>query len=661
METTNIEVLAYKLKKYKEKTGQGAIVFLGAGASVSGNIPLAGQIVKKIQTDYQDSPIVKALPEDKKNDYYSLMKCLDPHDRKEMFKGFIEAAKINVTHIYLAQLMNAEYIDYILTVNFDNLTQRALALYNMFPATYDIAMSKGLTTATFNHPGIVFLHGQHHGFNLLNTDSEFKSVSTLITSSLQRICNRPWIVVGYAGSDPVFEYINNLGSFDNSLYWVCYKEEDPAKNVQEQMLNDAAKNAYAIKGYDSDTFFLKLKNALQLTEPDIIARPFTHLKELHGSLTDIDSGLRNLNSNFNDSDSKAYTLVKERLETTQRWIHDAIMGFEDGKGFKGTVADTQTQIQADKAKLEIINKIIEGGYKDIEAMELKYGTEDPVINEKLSWGYGMKGDDLFNEGLTKTGDEARHLYEDAIAKYKKSIELNPKNDDTLTGWGAALHMLGTLADTHKELWYTEAIDKYKAALEINPKVGAALNNWGLSLYDLSQLDKTQAVPMMQEALQKHEAAINALPTFHRIYSDWANAYFFLAEISTDAEAEQYYRQAIDKYKLSADHEVNVSFCYDRIGVSYTRIAKMKQNDEKNMLLAESLMYLQQAVSMGESAYNLACAYALNGDATEAFDNIEKVLALGQYTFDNIETDDDWSGLRTHPRYIALKDKYAVKG
>jgi len=67
-----------------------------------------------------------------------------PDQRNELLKKYIEKAKINVTHLYLAQLLVNKYVDYVLTVNFDNLMLRALALYNEFPSTYDMAILKEL-------------------------------------------------------------------------------------------------------------------------------------------------------------------------------------------------------------------------------------------------------------------------------------------------------------------------------------------------------------------------------------------------------------------------------------------------------------------------------------------------------------------------------------
>ena len=62
MKEINIDHLAYLLKQAKNKNQPQPIFFLGAGASRTGNIPLAGEIIKQILSDYSDSPFIKDLP-----------------------------------------------------------------------------------------------------------------------------------------------------------------------------------------------------------------------------------------------------------------------------------------------------------------------------------------------------------------------------------------------------------------------------------------------------------------------------------------------------------------------------------------------------------------------------------------------------------------------
>jgi len=184
MKNATIEELAYIIKQAKENNQPQPIFFLGAGASKTGNIPLARDIIKDILNKHRNAPAIQKLNEDEKS-YSKLMECLQPYERDELLKGYIRNAKINVTHIYLAQLIINGFTDYVLTVNFDNLMLRALALFNEFPATYDMAILKDLTTTGFIIKSVVYLHGQHHGLWLLNTQEEMKKVKKTFNEAIE--------------------------------------------------------------------------------------------------------------------------------------------------------------------------------------------------------------------------------------------------------------------------------------------------------------------------------------------------------------------------------------------------------------------------------------------------------------------------------------------
>ena len=150
-----------------------------------------------------------------------------------------------------------------------------------------MAVLKDLTTTNFNKKSIVYLHGQHHGQWLLNTEDEMAKVETTVPRIFDSIKNnRPWIFIGYSGSDPIFEHVKKLGRFDNGLYWVGYKGFDPARNVRD-FLNKSNVNASFISGYDSDSFMLKLNHELGIEQPMILERPFSSLKEMVNNIVDI--------------------------------------------------------------------------------------------------------------------------------------------------------------------------------------------------------------------------------------------------------------------------------------------------------------------------------------------------------------------------------------
>ena len=488
MREISIDSLAYMIIQAKENGQPQPIFFLGAGASVSGNIPLANQIEKDILSKYPDSPIIDNLDVNERS-YAKLMECLLPHQRNELLKEYIDDAKINVTHIYLAQLLNKGYADYVLTVNFDNLMLRALALFNEFPSTYDMAILKDFTTTTFKEKSIVYLHGQHHGLWLLNTKDEMEKVKATVPRIFDTIKNkRPWIFIGYSGSDPIFEHVENLGRFDNGLYWVGYQEHTPSAKVQK-FLAAPNTNAFYIKGYDSDAFMLKLNEKLNLKQPEILDKPFTSLLAMLEEINDID-------------DEEHFKGVRERLSMAKNNVEKSIKQYER----KEKVSVDENELKVDKLKKEIIDLLISESYNKDQITKIKEEAKelnDTGANTLLAGLYSDWGVALGNLAKTKEGKEAEDLYKEAFDKYKQAIKIKPDNHEALYNWGTAL---GNLAKTKEgkeaEDLYKKAFDKFQQAIE-----------YGASSYNLScilalQGDLENALKYLELSLSKSEVDVN---------------------------------------------------------------------------------------------------------------------------------------------------------
>ena len=401
-----IEELAYLIKGAYNQGAPQPIFFLGAGASVTGNIPLARDISKKIVEDHASNPFVRKLqPEQQK--YSKLMGCLQPAERTDIMKRYIDEAKINVTHIYLAQLIKEGYADYVLTVNFDNLMLRALALYNIFPPTYDLAILKDLTTTTFNEASVIYLHGKYNGTRILNTEDEMERAGPIVQRIFDSIKNkRPWIFIGYSGSDPIFNYVKNLGTFDNGLYWVGYNDHLPKQEVQD-FLTDPITNASFINGFDSDAFMLKLNKELGLPQPEILSKPFSLLNGMLHEINDI-------------NDEEHFKGVKERLSMAISNVSDAIKRYEE-KNFDDSTSDENLKIQ--RLQEEIIKIMISEEYnkEEIVGIEKRMADyEDTTANGLLASLYFNWGTDLGKLAETKSGVKADELYQLAFEKFQKA-------------------------------------------------------------------------------------------------------------------------------------------------------------------------------------------------------------------------------------------------
>ena len=457
MKTATIEDLVYVIQQAKDSNQPKPIFFLGAGVSKSGGIPLAPEIAKDILKTYPTAPSIKKLEENEKT-YAKLMNCLLPYDRDQLLKKYINKARINVAHIYLAQLLKDGFIDYILTVNFDNLMLKALALFNEFPPIYDMAILKELTTTTFKEKSVVFLHGQHHGPWLLNTDEEMEKVKKTVPRVFETIKERPWIFIGYSGNDPIFRHIQNLGRFDHGFFWITHNEDDPSGEAMT-FLKKKNTTASVIKGYDADSFMLKLNSELALKEPEIIDKPFTSLRSMLNNIVDVD-------------DDK-FKSVKERLEIAKNNINEAIELFEKDKIKAVVTKDLERfkkRSEVDSLKKEIIKLIIEENYSgdskdNIEKITQKAKKLDNnEIDDLLANLYYNWGTYLGRLADTKEGAEAEKLYQSAFEKYQKAVEIKPDQHEAYNNWGTALGRLAkTKEGAEAEKLYQSAFEKYQKA------------------------------------------------------------------------------------------------------------------------------------------------------------------------------------------------------
>lgn len=475
-----LNYLAFLIKEAKNNNQPCPIVFLGAGASKSGGIPLAREIIEDIKTKYKsNSKVCSYFSSNPTPEYPKLMDCLTPHQRNELLKEYISKAKINVAHIYLAQMMVEGYIDYVLTVNFDNLMLRALALYNEFPPTYDMAILKDLTTTTLKEKSVVYLHGQHNGLWLLNTPDELAKVRNEIPKILNSIKDRTWIIVGYSGDDPIFEEIAKLGRFDKDLYWITYKDNYPSDKVATQLINKDNSNTHLIQGFDPDTFMLKLSNAVELQQPNIVEKPFSSLEKLLNNIVDIE-------------DNEHFKEVKERLAISKKQVLGAVNQYELGNH---PDQKQENENEINRLKKKLIEIIANEKYNEASILELEKQVntmKNPSLIKLFSDLFNKWGAALSSLAKVKNNDEA--LFLESFEKYQKAIDINPKKDTAYSNWGAALSDLAK-AKNNNEALFLESIQKLLKAFELG---GSAYNL--ACIYALKK-NKSEALKFLKHSLE----------------------------------------------------------------------------------------------------------------------------------------------------------------
>lgn len=130
-------------------------------------------------------------------------------------------------------------------------------------------------------------------------------------------------------------------------------------------------------------------------------------------------------------------------------------------------------------------------------------------------------------------------YDEAISRFKTVIELDPKSAQAYNNWGIILN------EKHE---YKKAITKFKKASELNPKYAHVYNNWGLSLKGLKRYNK---------AVAKFKTAIDLDPKLTQAYHSWG----------ITLNGQQAYKKAIIKFKKAIELNPKYAHAYHNWGLS----------------------------------------------------------------------------------------------
>ena len=402
--------------------GEKTCLFIGAGVSKSAGIGLASDFVKRISKEFPTSYATLCNGQSgKPPGYAECMAALPPANQVKLVREAVMQAKINLAHIGIARLERAEIVNTILTTNFDPLASRACAMFNRFPAIYDLAGLRNDQNQRIAFDGsylegsaIFHLHGQHTGFELLNTDAKLKVQATRIRPVLDAVMRgKPAIIAGYSGeNDPLIDEIAALAPFNHGLFWVGHDGNDPATNVCEKLLS--LPDCHIVRNMPADRFFFDLANVLKCAPPEFLARPFQHMLSLLETLKPPEAE--------DDAHGALIAQARTQLEAAEQ-----------------NVTERQPQ-QANIAAL-----MAEGDYQGVVD---QFGNRASDLNDQgrdlLAWAMIMLGNALADQAETKTGAEADSLLMAAGGKYGAVLALKPDMHEAFEGWGTILLLQAAL-------------------------------------------------------------------------------------------------------------------------------------------------------------------------------------------------------------------------
>ena len=184
-------------------------------------------------------------------------------------------------------------------------------------------------------------------------------------------------------------------------------------------------------------------------------------------------------------------------------------------------------------------------------------------------------------------------YEEAIDRYKQSIELYPLYAQVYVNLGVAYKSLNQLSN---------ATEAYRKAIELNPRHPEAYNNLGFLLLETGLT--TEAISQLSKAAKLRPGYIKAL-------TNLAKAYSSLSE----------HEQAIASYeKILALDPGNIT----TINTLANTCLKAQQIDKAISLYQEAI---QQDPSFGEAYTNLGAAFFSRGNMEKAIESLTRAVEL----------------------------------
>ena len=554
---------------------------------------------------------------------------LGPDERRHLIAAYVDQARINWAHVGIAQLMRAGFVDRVLTTNFDMLVARACALVGHFPAVYDLAASQQFAPSFIPDSAVFYLHGQRHGFVLLNTPDEVKKHSKLLDPVFRDIgSGRVWIVVGYSGrNDPVFEHLARVPRFDNKLYWVGYGDEPPASHVRDQLLN-CEKYAFYVSGQDADDFFVRLCQFLNTFPPDLISKPFTHLDSMLSTLA-------------------PYTIPgnERSLDVTARpreLIRMAI-GLHEARSLPSGPSRIKRKLDLLRAQ----RALMAGHYRTVISMYRSSDRElDEDARDTVAWAYTMRGDTLAARAKSAPNRKADTAFAGARNAYKLAHSVNPRRYEALNNLGAVLCEQAARKPAEEALpLYEEAIRAVEQALSVSPNDPWTLNNLGNALAAYAnRTTGAMSDRLFDRALGQYRTALALDPGKSEIHNSWGTALSNRGSLKSGAESDCMLREAEEQFRQALVKKPDDHWARKELARVLLQRAHSAHGVESDHLVDEAVD-LYRAVSSSASERHLALEHWANALAQQALRKPEpegaELIAMAEQMFKaSLETKPD---------------------
>ncbi|MEE9554325.1 MAG: SIR2 family protein [candidate division Zixibacteria bacterium] len=261
--------------------------FIGAGCSISSEIPGAGTLVEKWLRKLKDFKTGNADdlgswenelfpdydPDNPASSYSNVIEELfyTPQERQREIETIVAGKDPGFGYAVLAHLIThdstGEQCNSIITTNFDDMIADALYLYtNKKPVVIAHESLIGFAKITDIRPTVFKIHGDAR-LAPMNTETETSEIADGVKKALSSMLSESGLVfIGYGGNDKtIAEILYDLPT--SSLPWGIYWVGD---NIPDTEIGTWLKDRKAIwvRHRDFDELMLLIRNEFELKHPD---------------------------------------------------------------------------------------------------------------------------------------------------------------------------------------------------------------------------------------------------------------------------------------------------------------------------------------------------------------------------------------------------------
>ncbi len=577
------------------------VFFLGAGASFASGIPLAQELcetwldkIKQNNSDKAEKWEGKTLSEHY-NDIFDARFHTNPDIGDEFFQKLINEAKPSIGYLFLAQILTETKHKFVVTTNFDTMTEDALFSLNKDkPLVIGHESLAGFVKTTQStRPVIIKVHrdfllkpqNSNKGTNLLNPKFE-KMLNPILKET-------HLVVLGYGGNDKsIMDYLNeNKGK--KAIYWCCRDKEKLSQKVKDTL----TEKDFIVEIKSFDRFMLTLSAKFNLD------------RLIHKDIVDESQLVKNAQAQV-----KVYQEQLEVLSTKEE------LSKEEEKALEKQMPDWWScELEVRKAK----------NTEDKNTLYLQ-GLKQHPDSFELHGNYALFLTDIRKE------------YDKAEKHYKIALESEP-NDANNNGNYAIF-----LTDIRKE--YDEAEKHYKTALKSEPNHANINGNYANFLeyirkeYDEAEKHYKTALKSesnhtntngnyanflknirkkYDEAEKHYKTALKSEPNHANINGNYAN---FLEYIRKE------YDEAEKHYKTALKSEPNHTNTNGNYAVFLTDIRKKYDEAEEHYKTA-----LKSEPNHTNTNGNYAGLLLSQGKKTQANEYLQRA-------FEYLTVEDDLNGL-----------------